>query len=61
MNTHSIRFRLAAWHAVLFSGVFAVLGGLLYVTVKEYLGDTILEAQARRARQITDGNQPAGR
>ena len=52
MNTHSIRFRLAAWHAVLFSGVFAVLGGLLYVTVKEYLGDTILEAQARRARQI---------
>jgi heavy metal sensor kinase len=52
MNTHSIRFRLAAWHAVLFSGVFAVLGGLLYFTVKVYLSDTILETQARRARQI---------
>jgi signal transduction histidine kinase len=52
MNTHSIRFRLAAWHAVLFAGVFAVLGGLLYFTVKQYLDDTLLETQARRARQI---------
>jgi len=52
VNPHSIRFRLAAWHAVLFAGVFAVLGGLLYFTVRQYLDDTLLETQARRARQI---------
>jgi heavy metal sensor kinase len=52
VNTQSIRFRLAAWHAVLFTAVFAILGGLLYVTVREYLDDTLLETQSRRARQI---------
>jgi heavy metal sensor kinase len=52
MNTRSIRFRLGAWHAVLITAVFAVLGGLLYATVKVYLDDTLLETQARRARQI---------
>jgi heavy metal sensor kinase len=52
VNTRSIRFRLAAWHAVLFASVFAVLGGLLYIMVKEYLDDTLLETQGRRARQI---------
>jgi heavy metal sensor kinase len=54
MNTRSIRFRLAAWHAVLFTAVFAVLGTLLYASVKEYLYDTLLETQARRARQIAE-------
>jgi heavy metal sensor kinase len=52
VNTRSIRFRLAAWHAVLLTAVFALLGGLLYATVKKYLDDTLLETQARRARQI---------
>jgi heavy metal sensor kinase len=52
VNTRSIRFRLAAWHAVLLTAVFALLGGLLYSTVKRYLYDTLLETQARRARQI---------
>lgn len=54
MNTRSIRFRLAAMHAVLFTAVFAALGGLLYATVREYLYDTLLETQARRARQIAE-------
>jgi two-component system, OmpR family, sensor kinase len=54
MNTRSIRFRLAAWHAVLLTAVFALLGGLLYATVKRYLDDTLLETQARRARQIAE-------
>lgn len=54
MNTRSIRFRLAAWHAALFAAVFALLGGLLYVTVRQYLGDTLLETQTRRARQISE-------
>lgn len=54
MNTRSIRFRLAAWHAVLFAAVFAALGGILYFTVRAYLDDTLLETQARRARQIAE-------
>jgi len=54
MNTRSIHFRLAAWHAVLFVAVFALLGGLLFVTVRKYLDDTLLETQARRARQISE-------
>jgi heavy metal sensor kinase len=54
MNTRSMRFRLALWHAVLLASAFAVLGGLLFVTVKEYLNDALLETQARRARQIAE-------
>jgi len=54
VNTRSIRFRLAAWHAVLFVAVFAVLGALLYLSVRQYLDDTLLETQGRRARQIAE-------
>ncbi len=54
MNTHSIRFRLAAWHAALFTAVIMVLGAVLYATVKEYLDDTLLETQGRRAHQIAE-------
>jgi heavy metal sensor kinase len=52
VNTRSIRFRLSFGHALLFAAVFALLGGLLYLSVKDYLDDTLLETQARRARQI---------
>ena len=54
MNTRSIRFRLAVWHAVILAGACAVLGGLLYVTVRAYLNDALLETQSRRARQIAE-------
>jgi heavy metal sensor kinase len=54
VNTHSIRFRLAAWHAALFTAVIMVLGAVLYATVKEYLDDTLLETQGRRAHQIAE-------
>jgi heavy metal sensor kinase len=54
MNTSSIRFRLAAWHAVLLTAVFTVLGTLLYFSVRQYLDNTILETQAKRARQIAE-------
>jgi heavy metal sensor kinase len=54
VNPRSIRFRLAAWHAVIFSLVFAGLGGLLYATVGKYLRDSVGETQARRARQIAE-------
>jgi heavy metal sensor kinase len=49
-----MRFRLAAWHTVLLAAAFAILGVLLYATVREYLDDTLLETQARRARQIAE-------
>jgi len=54
MNTRSIRFRLALWHAVILAAALAVLGCLLYVTVREYLNDALLETQSRRARQIAE-------
>jgi heavy metal sensor kinase len=54
LNFRSIRFRLAAWHTVVFVAVFATLGALLYATVREYLDDTLMETQARRAQQIAE-------
>ncbi len=54
MKTHSIRFRLAAWHAILFTVVFTVLGAVLYASARKYLDDTLLETQGRRARQIAE-------
>jgi heavy metal sensor kinase len=54
VNTRSMRFRLALWHAVLLAAACALLGGLLYVTVREYLNDALLETQSRRARQIAE-------
>jgi len=62
VNTRSMRFRLAVWHTALLATAFAVLGGLLYATVKEYLDDSLLETQARRARQIAEtllANEPS--
>ncbi len=37
-----------------FAAVFALLGCLLYATVRQYLDDTLLETQTRRARQISE-------
>ena len=48
----SLRFRLAAWHAAVFTALFILLGALLFVRLESYLESTILEAQGRRARQI---------
>ena len=63
MNTRSIRFRLAADGTSHCDTVaFALLGALLYVTERDYLDDTILQTQARRARQIAEtlvANVPA--
>jgi heavy metal sensor kinase len=54
MNTGSIRFRLAAWHAGLLTAVIVLLGAVLYITVRNYLDDTLLETQGRRAHQIAE-------
>ncbi len=52
MNTHSIRFRLTAWHASLLIGVFLLLGALMYFGLKHYLEASLGQTQMRRARQI---------
>ena len=51
-NSRSLKFRLAAWYVAVLTAVFILLGALLFVQAKSYLEATILETQARRARQI---------
>lgn len=54
MTMRSIRFRLTAWYAGLLTVVIVALVALLSLHLKGYLEDTLLETQARRARQIAD-------
>src|SRR5580692_5038399 len=54
MNTRSIRFRLVVWYAGLLIAVFVLLGGLMYAGLKQYLEQSLAQAQMRRARQIAD-------
>jgi heavy metal sensor kinase len=54
MNTRSIRFRLIAWYAGLLTGVFVLLGVLMYFDLKFFLESNLRDTQARRARQIAD-------
>ena len=50
----SIRFRLIAWYAGLLTGVFVLLGVLMYLDLKFFLESNLRDTQARRARQIAD-------
>src|SRR5271170_1288645 len=50
----SIRFRLIAWYAGLLTGVFVLLGVLMYFDLKFFLESNLRDTQARRARQIAD-------
>lgn len=54
MSTRSIRFRLVAWYAGLLTGVFLLLGALMYFNLRHFLENDLAESQARRARQIAD-------
>ena len=54
VRVRSIRFRLTAWYAGLLTAVVVALGALLFVHLETYLENTLLDAQARRARQIAD-------
>ena len=54
MNRRSIRFRLIAWYAGLLTGVFVLLGVLMYFDLKFFLESNLRDTQARRARQIAD-------
>ena len=53
MRLRSIRFRLTAWYAGLLTIVILALGALLFLHLRSYLEDTLLDTQARRARQIS--------
>ncbi len=54
MNPRSIRFRLTAWHAGLLTVVFFALAAVMFLRLKSYLEDSLLESQAHRARQIAE-------
>lgn len=54
MNTRSISFRLVAWYAGLLTGIFLLLGALLFLDLRHFLENDLRQAQARRARQIAD-------
>ena len=51
-SLHSLRFRLAAWHAVVLTAVFLLIGALMFIRLKSNLEAALLDTQARRARQI---------
>jgi heavy metal sensor kinase len=54
MNTRSLSFRLVVWYAGVLTAVFMVLGALTLVLLRHYLEASLLDNQARRARQIAD-------
>jgi len=52
VNTRSLSFRLIAWYAGVLTTVFVLLALLTFFFVRHYLEANLLDAQARRARQI---------
>jgi heavy metal sensor kinase len=54
MNTRSLSFRLVVWYAGVLTVVFIVLGALTLILLRHYLEGSLLDNQARRARQIAD-------
>lgn len=54
MNTRSLSFRLVAWYASLLTGVFVLLGAIMYLDLRYFLENNLRQTQARRARQLAD-------
>lgn len=54
MNTRSLSFRLVAWYASLLTGVFLLLGAIMFLDLRYFLQNNLLQTQARRARQLAD-------
>ena len=54
MNTKSLGFRLVGWYAGLLAAVFLLLAALMLAFMRHYLDASLLNTQARRARQIAD-------
>src|ERR1019366_2609171 len=54
MNTRSLSFRLVALYASLLTGVFILLGAVMFFDLRHFLDNNLRETQARRAQQIAD-------
>ncbi len=54
MNYRSLSFRLVTWYAGVLTLVFLLLALLTFLIVRHYLEGSLLDSQARRARQIAD-------
>jgi heavy metal sensor kinase len=54
MNTRSLSFRLVALYASLLTGVFVMLGAVMFFDLRHFLENNLRETQARRAQQIAD-------
>ena len=54
MNTRSLGFRLVAWYAGVLTGVFLLLGTVMFFDLRHFLEKDLRAAQARRARQIAE-------
>jgi heavy metal sensor kinase len=52
MNLRSISFRLVVWYTSLLTGIFLLLGVLLYLGLQHFVDNDMRQSQARRARQI---------
>ena len=54
MNSRSLSFRLVTWYALVLTVLFVLLAALTLPLLRHYLEANLLDAQARRARQIAD-------
>lgn len=52
MNLRSISFRLVVWYTSLLTGIFLLLGVLLYLGLQHFVESDMRQSQTRRARQI---------
>jgi heavy metal sensor kinase len=52
MNFRSIGFRLVVWYTSLLTGIFLLLGVLLYLGLQHFVESDMRQGQERRARQI---------
>src|SRR5271168_5340744 len=54
MNVRSITFRLVVWYTSLLTGIFVILGILLYFGLQHFVISDRHQSEMRRARQIAD-------
>lgn len=54
MNTRSFSFRLVTWYTCLLTGIFVLLGALLYLDLSRFLEHNLEQSQIRRADQIAN-------
>ena len=54
MNMRSISFRLVVWYTSLLTGIFVLLGVLLYFGLRHFVESDVQQTQMHRARQIAD-------